>query len=85
MFLVSITCSRINTNAHRFRMVLQQCPAKFYSTDVSRLDFRIQSGPDIGLTGLGCFTVKKPLFLAIMSVVLNFEIIMIQSETTKTK
>lgn len=78
VILVSIACGRVNSNAHGFRKSLQKCPASCYTTDVSRWNRRLCHGPMIGLTGLNCFTVTKPFILKMLSVIVTFEIVLLQ-------
>ncbi|ODM89736.1 Gustatory receptor for sugar taste 64a [Orchesella cincta] len=78
-FTVSICCARINVYAHQIRCIFQECPVEYYKPEVSRLDKRVTSGPDIGFSGLGCFVVTKPFMLSILSVIFTFEIVLLQS------
>ncbi|CAL8093427.1 unnamed protein product [Orchesella dallaii] len=78
-FTVSICCARVNVYAHQIRYIFQECPVEYYQPEVSRLDKRVTSGPDIGFSGLGCFVVTKPFMLSILSVIFTFEIVLLQS------
>ncbi|CAL8116987.1 unnamed protein product [Orchesella dallaii] len=51
---------------------------------VSRLDQRVSSGHDIGLSGLGCFVVTKPFMLSLLSVIFTLEIVLLQSAPSPT-
>ncbi|CAL8136734.1 unnamed protein product [Orchesella dallaii] len=77
-FVVSIYCAKINFYVHQIRNLLQDCPPEYYEPEVSRLDKRLTFGPDIGLSGLGCFVVTKPFILQVFSVLFTFEIILLQ-------
>ncbi|CAL8093433.1 unnamed protein product [Orchesella dallaii] len=78
VYIVSLCAARINMYAHQIRKVLGDCPVELYNGEIARVDKRITSGPQIGLTGLGCFVVTKPFILSILSVVFTFEIVLLQ-------
>jgi len=50
----------------------------FYE-QVERVEQKVNTGPDIGLNGLGCFTITKPFILSIIGAVFTFEIVLLQS------
>ncbi len=50
----------------------------FFLRQMSRLDKRVAGGHEIGLTGLGCFTVTKPFILGFIGVIFTFEIVLLQ-------
>lgn len=50
----------------------------FYAMKVARLEEIVSIGPQIGLSGLGCFVVTKPFILKILSVVFTIEIVLLQ-------
>ncbi|CAL8093421.1 unnamed protein product [Orchesella dallaii] len=78
LYILSLSCAKINHYAHEIRDVIQLCPESYYTTNVSRLDKRVTGGRDIGLSGLGCFTVTKPFILTVIGVVFTFEIVLLQ-------
>ncbi|CAL8093430.1 unnamed protein product [Orchesella dallaii] len=84
MYIVSICAARINMYAHQIRNVLQECPVEYYNAEIARIDKKVTTGPEIGLTGLGCFVVTKPFILRIISVVFTFEIVLLQGASPST-
>ncbi|CAG7717220.1 unnamed protein product [Allacma fusca] len=78
ILLVSISGARINDWAHQVADLLRRCPNKAYLSDVERTENFISS-KIIGLTGLGCFTITKPLILNVIAVIFTFEMVLLQA------
>ncbi|ODM89733.1 hypothetical protein Ocin01_16947 [Orchesella cincta] len=51
---------------------------------VARVDKHVTAGPDIGLSGLGCFIVTKPFILSIVNVIFTVEIVLLQGLSSTT-
>lgn len=45
---------------------------------MAKLDKKVNVGPKLGFTGVGCFTVTKPFMLSILNVVFTIEIVLLQ-------
>ncbi|CAL8093418.1 unnamed protein product [Orchesella dallaii] len=84
IFLLSVTAARINLYAHEIGNILKKCPIEFYDAEVARVDKHVTAGPDIGLSGLGCFIVTKPFILSIVNVIFTVEIVLLQGLSSAT-
>ncbi|ODM89734.1 Gustatory receptor for sugar taste 64f [Orchesella cincta] len=82
IFVLSICAAKINEYAHNIRNVVQRCPVELYEGSVAKLDKRVNTGPKLGLSGLGCFVVTKPFMLSILNVVFTIEIVLLQGLST---
>ncbi|CAG7826075.1 unnamed protein product, partial [Allacma fusca] len=76
VYLVSVAGARINEWAHKIGDLFRKCPNEAYITEVERAE-RFVSANTIGLNGLGCFIITKPLILQIVGVVFTFEIVLL--------
>ncbi|CAL8093424.1 unnamed protein product [Orchesella dallaii] len=81
LHIVSISLARVNVFAHKIMDVISECPIEVYDKNISRLDRRVTTGPKIGFSGLGCFTVTKPFILQIIGVIFTFEIVLLQGSS----
>ncbi|CAG7731396.1 unnamed protein product [Allacma fusca] len=61
-FLVSVTAARVNDRVRCVAELLRQCPDEFYNSEVQRTENFLNDNV-IGLSGLGCFTITKPMKL----------------------
>ncbi|CAL8093415.1 unnamed protein product [Orchesella dallaii] len=82
IFLLSICAAKINEYAHNIRNVVQRCPVELYDGSIAKLDKRVNVGPKLGFSGLGCFVVTKPFMLSILNVVFTIEIVLLQGLST---
>ncbi|CAL8093411.1 unnamed protein product [Orchesella dallaii] len=82
VFLLSICAAKINEYAHNIRNVVQRCPVELYDGRIAKLDKRVNAGPKLGFSGLGCFVVTKPFMLSILNVVFTIEIVLLQGLST---
>ncbi|CAG7718720.1 unnamed protein product [Allacma fusca] len=83
LLVVSITASHIHTHAHKIVDVLKKCPIECYTAEIERAERLIRTS-QIGLTGLGCFTITRQFILQIVNVVFTFEIVLLQTSNTNS-
>ncbi|CAG7718129.1 unnamed protein product, partial [Allacma fusca] len=76
-FLGSVAASRINDWVYSVTELIRQCPDEFYNSEVQRTE-NFLNGNVIGLSGLGCFTITKPMVIKITGVVMSFELVLLQ-------
>lgn len=81
IFAVAIlSAAKVNTNAVRILNILRNCPKEmYYETDVCRLEHQVTTGPPIGFTGMGCFSITRRFILSAINVIFTMEIILLQS------
>ncbi|CAG7717221.1 unnamed protein product [Allacma fusca] len=78
IFLVSVAAARINDRVRCVAELIRQCPDEFYKTEVQRTENFLNANV-IGLSGLGCFTITKPMMLKVIGVIFSFEVVLIQA------
>ncbi|ODM95318.1 Gustatory receptor for sugar taste 64b [Orchesella cincta] len=83
LYSMSISAALLNDHAHKIGMVLKKCPTEQLTAAVTRLENRVNCGPKIGFSGLGCFVITKPFLLTIANAVITLEIVLLQAQVSQ--
>ncbi|XP_077285666.1 gustatory receptor for sugar taste 64a-like isoform X1 [Arctopsyche grandis] len=83
LICVALAAAAVPIEARRSLPFLRCCPASTYCLEIQRLGFQL-THDEVGLTGMGFFTVNRNFMLGVAGAVATYEVVLLQFDMGQT-